>query len=173
MDQMTDRLQTVIDAAEHAAEAIRFNAEEQARSHLIEAQRKADRLTAERVGLISELTDDLVRHAGTVRDHSEQMIRALDDAIDSVSTKLSRPDAGGSSTASPTPPGQAAFAGAQRRFASHPAPAGEAVSEDALVFATRLAVAGTDRATMATALRTRFGINDPEAVVARILGEPR
>ena len=63
MHQMTEQLQTVIDAAERAAEAIRYDAEEQARRHLAEAQRKADQMTAERVGLISELTDDLVRHA--------------------------------------------------------------------------------------------------------------
>ena len=56
IDQMTDQLQSVIGAAERAAEAIRRDAEEQARLHLAEAQRKADRLTAERVGLISELS---------------------------------------------------------------------------------------------------------------------
>ena len=88
---MTEQLQTVIDAAERAAEAIRYDAEEQARRHLAEAQRKADRLTAERVGLISELTDDLVRHAANVRDHSEQMVRALEDAINSVTDKLEQP----------------------------------------------------------------------------------
>ena len=47
IDQMTDQLQAVIGAAERAAEAIRRDAE-QARLHLSEAQRKADRLTAER-----------------------------------------------------------------------------------------------------------------------------
>jgi vacuolar-type H+-ATPase subunit H len=91
IDQMTDQLQTVIAAAERAAEAIRRDAEEQARRHLAEAQRKADRLTAERVGLISELTDDLIRHAANVRDHSEQMVRALEDAINSVTDKLEQP----------------------------------------------------------------------------------
>ena len=91
MHQMTEQLQTVIDAAERAAEAIRYDAEEQARRHLAEAQRKADRMTAERVGLISELTDDLVRHAANVRDHSEQMVRALEDAITSVTDKLEQP----------------------------------------------------------------------------------
>ena len=91
MHQMTEQLQTVIDAAERAAEAIRHDAEEQARRHLAEAQRKADRMTAERVGLISELTDDLVRHAANVRDHSEQMVRALEDAITSVTDKLEQP----------------------------------------------------------------------------------
>ena len=91
IDQMTDQLQSVIGAAERAAEAIRRDAEEQARLHLAEAQRKADRLTAERVGLISELTDDLIRHAENVRDHSEQMVRALEAAIDSVTDKLEQP----------------------------------------------------------------------------------
>ena len=115
MQQMTDQMQAVIEAAERAAEAIRFDAEEQARRHLAEAQRKADRLTAERVGLISELTDDLMRHASTVRDHSEQMIRALEDAITSVTEKLDQPgmsdDFGASSAGQPLlpedPPGVA------------------------------------------------------------------
>ena len=104
--QMTDQLQTVIEAAERAAEAIRHDAEEQARRHLAEAQRKADRLTAERVGLISELTDDLIRHAANVRDHSEQMVRALEDAINSVTDKLEQPamsDPLGAAVATPSP----------------------------------------------------------------------
>jgi vacuolar-type H+-ATPase subunit H len=91
MHQMTEQLQTVIDAAERAADAIRHDAEDQARQHLVEAQRKADQLTAERVSLISDLTDDLIRHAETVKQHSEQMVRALEDAISSVTTKLDQP----------------------------------------------------------------------------------
>jgi hypothetical protein len=114
IDQMTDQLQTVIGAAERAAEAIRRDAEEQARRHLAEAQRKADRMTAERVGLISELTDDLIRHAANVRDHSEQMVRALEDAIDSVTGKLEQPglseqlDIGAAAPAIPSPPPEVA-----------------------------------------------------------------
>ena len=93
MGQMSEQLQTVIDAAERAATAIRNDAEEQARQHLAEAQLKADRLTAQRVSLISELSDDLIRHATTVRDHSEQMVRALEEATDVVGSRLeeSRP----------------------------------------------------------------------------------
>jgi vacuolar-type H+-ATPase subunit H len=91
MHEMTEQLQTVIDAAERAADAIRHDAEDQARQHLVEAQRKADQLTAERVSLISDLTDDLIRHAETVKQHSEQMVRALEDAISSVTTKLDQP----------------------------------------------------------------------------------
>ena len=59
---MAERLQTVLEAAERAAEAIRYDAEEQARRHLAGAQQRADGLTAERVRLISQLTDDLIEH---------------------------------------------------------------------------------------------------------------
>ena len=110
-----DQLQTVIEAAERAAEAIRRDAQEQARVHLAEAQRNADRLTAERVGLISELTDDLIRHVANVRDHSEQMVRALEAAISSVTHMLDHPGLAGRypPSAPPTAPshhGGAAFA---------------------------------------------------------------
>ncbi len=216
MTQMTSQLQTVIDAAERAAEAIRFDAEEQARHHLAEAQRKADRLTAERVGLISDLTDDLIRHAATVRDHSEQMIRALEDAISSVTTKLEQPELTESIVYTPSAaaaiPGQATLGAvpspasaysapavapppavapaaspapaatptpAPAPVAAAPAPAASSarpvasqpVSEEALLHATRLAVAGTDRATIAAALREGYGVADPDPLVARVLGE--
>lgn len=189
MSQMTTQLQTVIDAAERAAEAIRFDAEEQARHHLAEAQRKADRLTAERVGLISDLTDDLIRHASTVRDHSEQMIRALEDAISSVTTKLEQPALTDSLAYPPSEiPGQVELGGSAPTVAgstqpaaafapapvSQPSPAPQPaapVSEEALLHATRLAVAGNDHATIAAALRDGYGVADPDPLVARVLGE--
>jgi vacuolar-type H+-ATPase subunit H len=229
MRQMTDQLQTVIDAAERAAEAIRYDAEEQARRHLAEAQRKADRLTAERVGLISELTDDLVRHAANVRDHSEQMVRALEDAINSVTDKLEQPamtdpfpsseppgpslpfgepieapppgagaivDRGGyidlvgtpppppdpqqpapmpATPANPPPPAPPPAAAepplSQVPQDAAPEPAIE-VSQEALLHATRLAIAGEDRETISATLRNRFGIAEPGPIVERILGGP-
>lgn len=206
MHQMTEQLQTVIDAAERAAEAIRYDAEEQARRHLAEAQRKADRMTAERVGLISELTDDLVRHAANVRDHSEQMVRALEDAITSVTDKLEQPamtdpfpsseppgpslpfgepidspppgagaivDSGGytdlvGDLPSP-PPAPPAAAPAPAVPAPAPAPAPE-VSQEALLHATRLAIAGEDRRAIGDALRDQYGVANPEPIVDRVLG---
>lgn len=144
MHEMSERLQSVIDAAERGAEAIRSDAEERARMHVAAAQRKADRMTAERVRLIAELTDDLITQAGTIRDRSEQMVAALDDAIGSV---------GGNGDSRPTP----------RRPA-------EPTSQEALVHATRLAVAGSDHETIARALRERFGIANPGPIVERVLG---
>lgn len=229
MNQMTERMQTVIDAAERAAEAIRFDAEEQARRHLVEAQRKADRMTAERVRLISELTDDLIRHAGQVREHSEQMVESLENAIATVSGKLEDPglpdgsyleegDATLEATTPPPPPPPIpapASVGSEPEFEPEPDPEFEAedepfeeepvdgeaeaiqdesaepepepepepvtphrestlrgtpISQEALLHATRLAAAGDDRESIATALREQFGVANPDPVLDRVLG---
>lgn len=164
MNQMTERLQTVIEAAERAAEAIRFDAEEQARIHLAEARLKADRLTAERVRLISELTDDLIRRAGTVRDHSEQMIGAMDEAINSVAEgpMEARPHR---STLDHTLPSRA-----ESPPTPLPRTLDESESRQALLHATRLAVAGNDHETISRALRDEFGIASPGPIVDRVLG---
>lgn len=151
MHQMTTQMQTVIEAAERAAEAIRLDAQEQARRHLAEAQRKADRLTAERVGLISELTDDLVRHAANVRDHSERMVRALEDAISSAPDKLERPAMSGVDGGPPP-------------VAIRPAHPTQAMDH-----ARRLAEAGSDRATIAVVLRQLWHVDDPVPIVERII----
>jgi vacuolar-type H+-ATPase subunit H len=99
IDDMTSQMQAVVEAAERAADAIRLDAEEQARRHIDEARRKADRLTAERAGLISDLTDDLLRQATNIRDHSERMATALEDAIASFDGILK----GSASNHSPAP----------------------------------------------------------------------
>lgn len=100
IDDMTSQMQAVVAAAERAADAIRLDAEEQAQRHIAEARRKADRLTADRVDLVSELTDDMIRHAAIVREHSEQLVQALEDAVGSFSDKLAVPAPSGRSTPS-------------------------------------------------------------------------
>ncbi len=82
---VTGHLQTVIEAAERAADAIRADAEAQARRHLTDAQQKADRLTAERLRQIAEVTDELIEHATVVKEHSESMVAALERAISAIS----------------------------------------------------------------------------------------
>ena len=167
MDQMTNQLQTVIDAAERAAQVIRHDAEEQARRHLAEAQAKADQMTAERVRLIAALTDDLVRHAGTVREKSEEMVGALEEAIGEVTRKLDEPlEALAASPAPSGPSGPAVGSGGWALHGAEPA----TIPQDALLEATRLAVTGKDRAAIAAVLRTHYGIENPDPVVDRVLG---
>jgi hypothetical protein len=184
MDQMTNQLQTVIDAAERAAQVIRHDAEEQARRHLAEAQAKADLMTAERVRLIAGLTDDLVRHAGTVREKSEEMVGALEEAIGEVTRKLDQPVEALAAQASTPALAPEPVAEAPPAEAGHEHPGlalgsggwalhsgdSAAIPQDALLEATRLAVAGTDRAAIAAVLRADYGIADPDPVVDRVLG---
>jgi vacuolar-type H+-ATPase subunit H len=159
-DLMTERLQTVIEAAERAADAIRYDAEDRARRHLADAQQRADRLTAERVRAISLLTDDLIENAASVKRHSEQMISALDQAVDSVAGQLGAVGSAASQNAATAPSTGPAGAGAQAPPAPPPA--------TALLRATQLAAAGGSRASIADAVRSEFGI-DPQPVLARIL----
>ncbi len=189
--QMTERLQTVLEAAERAAEAIRYDAEEQARRHLAGAQQRADGLTAERVRLISQLTDELIGHASVVRHHSAQMVGALEQAITAVSGRLDEVKGGGalpldpssqgsigggqpaegttfrygpgSAGGTPRQPQADVVAEASARPAPSPPPAA------ALLRATQLAVSGASRDSIAEALRTEFGI-DPAPVLAQVLG---
>ena len=44
------------------------------------------------------------------------------------------------------------------------------IPQDALLEATRLAVAGADRAAIAEMLRTEHGIEDPDPIVDKVLG---
>lgn len=151
----TERLRTAIGSVERAAAAIRADAEEQARRHLLEAQEKADRMTADRVRALSELTDDLIEHARIVREHSERMVLALERAISDVNGKLAELGEAGTSSAAP------AARDRSGRPDSQP-------SAEVLLRATRLAMEGEDRDRIAERLRAELGI-DPEPVMRQIL----
>jgi cell division septum initiation protein DivIVA len=145
--EISSEVHSVIAAAERAAEAIRADAEAQAHIHLSDAQERANRLTAERLQMIGELTDDLLVHASAVREQSAAMLATLERAIEVAEERLTRTPA--------LPP-------APEPDADEPDPA-------AVLRATQLAVAGESRASIAETLAEEFGI-DAEPVLARVLG---
>ncbi len=105
--EISDRVHTVIAAAERAAEAIRADAEQQARAQLEEAQARADAATAERMRMIGRLTDDLVSHAASVGERAERLLAGLDDAIAAVEAQLrTMPAPSPSATEGDGPPAQ-------------------------------------------------------------------
>lgn len=199
-DQVAGQVQRVIDAAERAAEAIRADAEQQAQSYLAEAQARAEQLTAERVELIAGLTDELIEHAEAVRVHSAQMATALEHTVNTDQRRYVEGDRSAelSSGAEVRPtraarseptsgdafdPGQSEAMGIGNgdlddRAAADDAdeaedavPVSDAEAEDAaLLQATRLAIAGSDRVEIAQALRDRFGIAEPAPIVEKVLG---
>lgn len=85
---LTTRLESVIAAGERAAEAIREDARQQVDRYMDEVQQHADWLTAERVRLVSELTDELVAHAAAIRSHSQNLIAALQQASELVEAQV-------------------------------------------------------------------------------------
>ncbi len=105
--EISDRVHTVIAAAERAADAIRADAEQQARAHIEEASERAAQLTAERLRLIAGLTDELVAQAGTVRHRAEELLAGLDEAIAAVEGQLRSLSASGGAPAEADGPSEA------------------------------------------------------------------
>ncbi len=179
VDGMTQRLQAVVAAGERAADAIRIDAEEQASRHLAEAQRKADWLTAERVRLVSRLTDDLIEHATSVRDHSERMLGAIEQAVATISARIEQVEAEPHGTSFERPMAAAPVAESSEAIGPEPkspaplTPAREPAEPPAtaLVRATQLSASGVAPAEIAETIAREFGI-DPVPVFDRVLGNP-
>lgn len=180
----------IIDAAERVAAEIRTDAEAEAERYLERAKRNADRLTMERVRLISELTDSLFEHASQVRQQCEALIESLDDAMRGIAAvssegrvaigrdpdRVQRVPARESTAAAYLQRVPEEAPGERLREAPEP-PAlraeGADASEAALLRATQMAVAGSDRAEIARTLVSDLGIDEPDGVLDRILGPDR
>jgi vacuolar-type H+-ATPase subunit H len=144
-----ERIQRIVESAERAAGQIRASADEDAERRLEEARQSADRLTMDRVGVISQLTDSLIERAEEVRRLSDGLIVALDAAIADV---------------------EAASEGA----AGAPAePADAHLRQLAVLRATLMALGESERAAIEATLRAEYGIGDPGPLVDQILGTPR
>jgi vacuolar-type H+-ATPase subunit H len=76
----TGRIQVIIEAAEKAAAGIIEDAEAQARRYLDESRKRADRIAEERAQAIGDATDGLLERAEVLKRHSDELIRALQEA---------------------------------------------------------------------------------------------
>jgi vacuolar-type H+-ATPase subunit H len=79
-DSTAARLAEIVGAAEKAAKQVIDEAEEEARSRLVDAHEEADRIVAERLAGLAELTDEIAAQAEALRRHSETLQRALAEA---------------------------------------------------------------------------------------------
>jgi vacuolar-type H+-ATPase subunit H len=163
-----ERLAAIVEAAERAAVSVIDDAEAQARRRLEEAQTEADRLVAERLGSLSDLTDSLVAQAEAIRTHSERLIFALQEA----KRQLGNPEAGG-----PAAPARPSHLSAVEPVGEPPAPAatelrstGGESSAGARLLATQMAVSGSSREEIEVRLRNGFEIEDTTSILDAILG---
>jgi vacuolar-type H+-ATPase subunit H len=79
-DSTAARLAEIVGAAEKAAKQVIDEAEEEARSRLIDAREEADRIVADRLAGLAELTDEIAAQAEALRRQSEALQRALAEA---------------------------------------------------------------------------------------------
>jgi vacuolar-type H+-ATPase subunit H len=151
-----ERLGTIVEAAERAAESVIDDAETQARRYLAEAEAKADRIATERLAGQSELIDALLTQAEELREQAERMVAALERA---------RVELGGEAIENPAqdPP--------RPRLAAVAEPEdGRGSLAGARLLATQMAVSGSSREEIELRLQDGFKIEDPTPILDAILG---
>jgi vacuolar-type H+-ATPase subunit H len=79
-DSTAARLAEIVATAEKAAKQVIDEAEEEARSRLIDAREEADRIVADRLAGLAELTEEISAQADALRRQSEALQRALAEA---------------------------------------------------------------------------------------------
>ena len=173
-DSVGSRIESVLEAAEQAADGIRQDAQEWAKRYMEESRRKADEMAEKRVKELSELTDQLVNRARSVAQQSDELISALDDAGRRLVGRERSDPLEPPRVEDPAPPPEP-----ERRATPQPPPAESGppprsignnshVSEGARLLATQMAVAGSSRDEIAWRLRDEFGIQDSSAILDEI-----
>jgi hypothetical protein len=87
-DSAGERIQMIIAAAEQAAAGIIEDADAQARRYIDASRQRADALADERVRVMSDLTETLVRQAELVRRQSDELLSALDSARSELAGRI-------------------------------------------------------------------------------------
>jgi vacuolar-type H+-ATPase subunit H len=191
-DSTAARLAEIVAAAEKAAKQVIDEAEEEARSRITDATEEADRIVAERLAGLAELTDEINAQAEAVKQQAEALQRALAKA---------KAGLGEPGTLEPSSlPGRRAsdldpeedFVPAQNGSRKPLGPAlsivgsrtddepdvpgvpgelaGSGTPAGARLLATQMAVSGSSRAEIEARLRDGFAINDTRAILDAILG---
>jgi len=99
----TGRIQVIIEAAEKAAAGIIEDAEAQARRYLDESRKRADRIGEERARAIGDATEGLLQRAEVLKRHSDELIRALQEASLQIGSGNAGPPQGLAPAADPAP----------------------------------------------------------------------
>ena len=161
----SERLAEIVAAAEKAAAKVIDEAEAEGRRHLSDAHAEADRIVAERLSSLAELTDSLIAQAEAIRTQSEHLLESLALARSEVAAESSPPPRG---------PHLSAVAPVDEPAADEP-PAPSPIDErqnnaGARLLATQMAVSGSSREEIALRLRSGFEIEDSGAILDAILG---
>jgi hypothetical protein len=164
--EAAERIEAVVEAAERAAESVIDDAERRASAYLAEAQAEADRVVSDRLVSLTELTDTLFSRAEAIRQQTEGLIAAIEQA---------KVELGGEDGSEAAP---AETSAAQRGLhlaavteppepEPRPAPGTPA---GARLLATQMAISGNSREEIELRLRNGFEIEDTTPILDAILG---
>lgn len=173
-----ERLAAIVEAAERAAVTVIDDAEAQARRRLEQAQVEADRVVAERLSSLSDLTDSLVAQAAAIRDQSKQLLATLAEAKRRIVAEGGAEIAAVETAETPEEPTQAPHLSAvdpvEEPIAAAPTELRPAEDEGtpagARLLATQMAVSGSSREEIEARLRNGFEIEDTASILDAILG---
>jgi hypothetical protein len=99
-----ERIQVIIEAAEKAAAGIIEDADAQAHRYIEASRERADVLADERVRVMSDLTDTLIRQAEMVKRQSDELLSALDSARNELANRIGQEMSTGSQSGANQPP---------------------------------------------------------------------
>ena len=153
--QASERLHAAMrEAAERIAGEIRAEAEAEAQSYADQRRREADEEAAARLEALSEVAATLTAHIDRVRIEAEALSHSLEEATGRLRAMQGEVTSIGDA-AGPAPTEPTVDAG---------------MSREAVLRATQMAAAGSERREIEDALREEFSVRDPGLVTDRILG---
>ncbi|MGZ8665723.1 MAG: hypothetical protein ACXWZM_01280 [Solirubrobacterales bacterium] len=181
-----ERLAVIIDAVEQAAAEVIDDAEAQAKEHLERSRTRTDRLAAERIRAITELTDGLIEQAEALKREADSLIDAFaeanaevidlegedlgpaDEAPAPAEPEASEPARPQEEVVGPRPQVSPLKAVSAPRASSPGSRPPRSVGTRLLV--TQMALSGSSRREIEARLRNELGVEDTSQVVDAILG---
>lgn len=161
-----ERIGAIVEAAERAAVAVIDDAEKQAQRHLEAAQADADRIVADRLASLSQLTDSLVAQAESVQGEFEQLLARLEEA----KQRLTAGDLDQLESSDPAGPSRGLHLSAVAPVEDGLPVPGQGTPAGARLLATQMAVSGSSREEIEARLRNGFEIEDAASILDAILG---
>jgi len=184
VDDPGARIDQIASSVERATEAIRREAEKEANRYLQERRREADRILDSHAETMAGLAAGLDQAAEALRADLNRCLTALEEAATRLRTigEEGRTTAASGRSRQAARQQRAAPTGSQqaRRGSKPDAEPGRSrksrnserrSKQDAVMLrATEMAIAGRRREEIAKALKSEFGVSDPNRVLDRILG---
>jgi hypothetical protein len=174
------RIDEIVGSVERATDEIRREAEREASRYLQNRRREADQLLTSHRELLVGLAAGLDEAAETLRAELNRSVSMIEEAAARLraageegqrSAPTERSGAGGGAAPAPARTRQAGRSSEAPARVRKPRNAEPRSKQDAVMLrATEMAIAGRRREEIAAALKSEYGVSDPNQVLERILG---